>query len=1083
MLRRATSLALIAILGLSCADDQPPAIVSSALVKSSIDDSGPYKIVAVIIDDRAVESAQLTLTSTRTGAMPSTSTVTMTHAEASTWIGEIPGLPLGTVVTWRVFATDDSEHTVSEETSHTFRVGNVPSLPELLTLWPNSGPSSGGTEVLLVGRDLREGLIARFDTAFLGATIAVDARTQARVTAPAHPAGPADVIVTNADGGRFTLEDGFLYFPAPEIIRVEPDSGPASGGTRVTIIGEHFPQGASFLFDGVPATEVVVDSETRARATTPAGRPGFVTVRVEHPEKGFGEKERAYEYIPPPIVEEVIPPRGPDLGGTGVEVIGRFFQPGARLFFDEEEAIGVRFLDSTRLSATTPPHPAGFSGVTVRNPDLQSGTLEDGFFFFGPPIIEEVIPPYASSGGGAIVEIHGQNFEEGSVVEVEINGVFERVRCEFVSPEIIACTLPASTPGPAGVRVTNTDGRSDQLDDALTFFDIIDVQPGEGPSSGGTEVLVSGVFFPESTVIYFGGVPASCTWISETLMRCTTPPGPPDRFVDVGALPPEFGQTAATRVDGFFYIAPPNITSIEPDRGPLHGGTVITIHGDHFEPGITITIGGVPCTTLVFVSENELTCTVPPGVPGVAPVVATNPDTQTDTFVGFEYVPVTFTPIWALVDGFATMTVHGVEFQPNARVRIGTQLLQNLQFISSEELVGEVLPSNNTGNFEVRVEMTGKPNDVSPDRFSYRTYRDRTDFSMAGTGETSDVMILDLDNDGDSDLVYLNGSTAGAADPEVMENQNLSFSSHVIGFTDVPNEGGYCDYDSDGLIDLVWGSSAGEIHLTHNDGNMNFSSVSLPSAPANSFEASFHEVTGDDRCDLLNISISDPDTVLKNNGGGNFSVINNALPHEAGFVHDHKIDAADFDGDGDNDLVLVVDDVNFFGDMLRHRIYLNNGSGVFTEDSANRPLMESIHGDVYDVRAGDLDLDGDIDIVTPSYHRIPNVLINDGAGRFSIDTTRLPSDELGDSSMILYDVEGDGDLDIYFVSLDSPGFTDSSRLFLNDHTGFFHRATRGEPIQPPGAYRGAMGDINGDGATDILLGVVFGDNRMFFAEE
>lgn len=1080
---RRVSLALIAILGVSCADDQPPAIISSALVKSSIDDSGPYRIVAVIVDDRAVESALLTLTSTRTGAMPSTSTVTMTHAEGSTWIGEIPGLPLGTVVTWRVSATDDSEHTVAEETSHTFRVGNVPSLPEILTLWPNTGPSSGGTEVLLVGRDFREALVADFDLGFRGATIAVDARTQARVSTPMHPAGPADVIVTNADGGRITLEDGFIFFPAPEIIRVEPDSGPASGGTRVVIIGLHFPQGASFLFDGVRATEVIVDSETRARATTPAGRPGFVTVRVEHPEKGFGEKERAYEYIPPPIVEEIVPARGPDLGGTRVEVIGRFFQPGARLFFDQLEAIDAEFIDSTRLFAVTPPHPTGPADVIVRNPDLQSGSLDDGFFFFGPPIIEEVVPPYASSDGGAIVEIHGQNFEEGSIVEVEINGVFERVRCTLFSPEVLSCELPASEPGPAGVRVTNTDGRSDQLDDAFDFFDLIDVVPAEGPSSGGTDVFVNGLFLPRSTLIFFGMAQARCTWISAERMRCTTPPGPPDSFVDVRALPAEAGQTAATVIDGFFYIAPPNIVSIEPDRGPLHGGTVVTIRGDHFDPNITITIGGVPCTTLVFVSENELICTVPPGVPGVARVVATNPDTQLDTFVGFEYVPVTFTPIWALVDGFATMTVRGVEFQPNARVRIGTQLLSNLRFISSEELVGEVLPSTNTGNFEVRVEMTGKPNDVSPDRFSYRTYRDRTDSSMQGTGETSDVMILDLDNDGDSDLVYLNGSTAGPADPEVMENENLNFTPHTIAFTDIPNEGGFCDYDDDGLIDLVWGSSAGAIHLTHNDGNMQFSSVSLPTSPSDSFEASFHDVTGDGRCDLLNISISDQDTVFENTGGGNFSVINNALPHEAGFVHDHKIDAADFDGDGDNDLALVVDDVNFFGDMLRHRIYLNDGGGVFSEDMRNRPLMESIHGDIYDVRAGDIDLDGDIDLITPSYHRAPNVLINDGNGVFALDTSRLPTDELGDSSMILYDVEGDGDLDIYFISLDSPGFADSSRLFLNDHTGLFHRASRGEPARPPGAYRGAMGDINGDGATDILLGVVFGANQMWFAEE
>jgi hypothetical protein len=286
------------------------------------------------------------------------------------------------------------------------------------------------------------------------------------------------------------------------------------------------------------------------------------------------------------------------------------------------------------------------------------------------------------------------------------------------------------------------------------------------------------------------------------------------------------------------------------------------------------------------------------------------------------------------------------------------------------------------------------------------------------------------------------------------------------------------------LIDLVWGSSATEIHLTHNDGNMNFTTFNLPTSPNNAFEASFHEITGDSRCDLISLSISDVDTVFRNAGGGNFRVINNALPHEVDFVHDHKIDTGDFDGDGDNDMVVVVDDVNFPAPAQRNRLYLNNGNGTFEEDLTNRPLMESIHGDVYDVRAGDIDLDGDIDIVTPSYHRIPNVLINDGTGVFTLEDDRFPNDELGDSAMVMYDVEGDGDLDVFFVGLDGPqNGTDSSRLFLNDGTGFFHRAERGEPELPPSSYRGAMGDIDGDGATDILLGVVFDANKMYFAVE
>lgn len=1081
MSRRAAFL-LAALALTSACTDQPPQIISTALVENTRDDGSPYIVVAVIEDDREVERANVVLTATRTGADRVDLLVLMEPGEDSVFSAAIPPYPLGTAIAWHVTATDDAEQETIEARTHRFHVGNVPSKPELLTLWPNTGPSSGQTKVLLVGRDFRDDPSALFGNN-LSTNTAFESRTQANTVTPPHPAGVVDVELINADGGRFVLPQAFTYFPAPEVLQVIPAQGPSSGGTDVEIRGRHFPlQGTRFLFAGVPATNVRVESETLAFATTPPGPPGFVTVRVEHDEKGFGERERAYEYIPPPIVEQVIPPRGSDLGGTSVIVRGKFFQSGAIVLFDGVSIGGVAISD-TEIVAVTLPHAIGFVDVTVINPDDQRGTLEDGFFFFGPPIIDEVIAPYASADGGATVEIHGENFEVFSVVEVQIDGVFQVVPCQYVNELVLSCTLPASRTGPAGVRVTNSDGRFDQADEAIVFFDVIAVLPDRGPSSGGTNVVVQGEFLPVSAAISFGrALGVRCAHISESEIRCVTPPGPPNQFVDVSALPPELGQTPAIAEDAYFYVAPPEIVSIDPDQGPMHGGTVITIRGRFFQNGATVTVGGAACTNVVFVSDTELRCTVPPGSAGVATVTVTNPDTQSGSFVGFEYVPVTFTPSWALVDGFATITVRGTEFTPTARVRIGSQLVTDLTFVSPEELRG-IVPSAERGNFEVRVEIAGKPNDVSLDRFSYRVYEDRSDFTMAGNGETSDLMIHDLDNDGDVDFVYLNGSVSQPGDPEIMENINGSFSSIPLAITDVSNEGNACDYNEDGLIDLIWGSSSHAARVMHNDGNLSFTAMTPPTAPDDSFETSFHDVTGDGLCDIVSLGILNEDTVLRNDNG-TFRVVQNAVPHEKAFTHDHKLDTGDLDGDGDADMVVVVDDVNFGGPGQRNRIYLNNGNGSFEEDLVNRPLMESIHGDIYDVRIGDLDLDGDNDIILPNYHRAPSVLINNGAGEFALSTDRLDLTESGDSSMLLTDIEGDGDLDLYMINLDGPGFSGtSSRLFLNDGRGFFFRATRGEPQAPPATYRGAAEDIDGDGATDILMGVVFGSNVMYFAVE
>src|ERR1700677_2443460 len=67
---------------------------------------------------------------------------------------------------------------------------------------------------------------------------------------------------------------------APLVTGLSPNSGPAAGGTSVTIAGTNFAPGATVMFGGTAATNVVVASSTSIIATTPAGSPGAVTVTV-----------------------------------------------------------------------------------------------------------------------------------------------------------------------------------------------------------------------------------------------------------------------------------------------------------------------------------------------------------------------------------------------------------------------------------------------------------------------------------------------------------------------------------------------------------------------------------------------------------------------------------------------------------------------------------------------------------------------------------------------------------------------------------------------------------------------------------
>ena len=66
-------------------------------------------------------------------------------------------------------------------------------------------------------------------------------------------------LVLNPDGDGVQVAQAFTYRgPAPSVSKVSPTTGPASGGTEVTVDGANFQAGASVSVDGLPATVLSV---------------------------------------------------------------------------------------------------------------------------------------------------------------------------------------------------------------------------------------------------------------------------------------------------------------------------------------------------------------------------------------------------------------------------------------------------------------------------------------------------------------------------------------------------------------------------------------------------------------------------------------------------------------------------------------------------------------------------------------------------------------------------------------------------------------------------------------------------------
>jgi len=87
-------------------------------------------------------------------------------------------------------------------------------------------------------------------------------------------------------------------------------------------------------------------------------------------------------------------------------------------------------------------------------------------------------------------------------------------------------------------------------------------------------------------------------------------------------------------------VLPPIIESIFPEIGQISGGDEMTITGNYFQDGATVTIGGNSATEVSIDSETQITVNTPPGTLGIKDVVVTNPDGQSATLLrGFAYIP------------------------------------------------------------------------------------------------------------------------------------------------------------------------------------------------------------------------------------------------------------------------------------------------------------------------------------------------------------------------------------------------------------------------------------------------------------
>jgi hypothetical protein len=164
----------------------------------------------------------------------------------------------------------------------------------------------------------------------------------------------------------------------------------------------------------------------------------------------------------------------------------------------------------------------------------------------------------------------------------------------------------------------------------------------------------------------------------------------------------------------------------------------------------------------------------------------------------------------------------------------------------------------------------------------------------------------------------------------------------------------------------------------------------------------------------------------------------------------YNVTVADVDNDGDLDLLTPT----FGGASVSVR--MNNGSGVFS--GGTNPGVGSQPRSVV---TADIDSDGDLDFLTANYNaNSVSVRFNNGSGLFSGGAEYTVG--VQPQSITTADVDGDGDQDF----LATNGVDNTVTVRLNDGNGIFSGGSTVSVGTLP--FNVQTGDVDGDGDFDLL---------------